>query len=412
MDLLRTLADDAAALAGDLADLRHRIHRQPELGLDLPRTQETVVAALHGLPLQVSTGTTSTSVTAVLRGGGADAAPAAARPIVLLRGDMDALPVTERVDVPYRSQVDGVMHACGHDLHTAMLVGAARLLSAHADILAGDVVFMFQPGEEGWDGAAHMIAEGVLDAAGRRADAAFALHVMSGTAPRGVVLGRPGPIMAASDGLHVVVRGRGGHGSAPHQCADPVPAACEMVLALHTQMSRTIDVFAPAVLTVGSFHAGTMPNIIPDTATFEATVRTFDPAVREQLRRLCRRVCEGVAAAHGVEAEVTYSTHYPVTVNDAAQTHFALQVAAELSGDAAVVRMPEPITGSEDFSRVLAAVPGTLVFLGAHLDGRDPDRAPGNHSPLAAFDDRVLPQGAALHAAFAARRLAGLAAPG
>lgn len=408
MDLLA----DARDLADDLRDLRHRLHRQPEVGLDLPRTQQTVLEALDGLGLEVTTGGTTTSVTAVLRGtapltGRNDPQrPDGGRPVVLLRGDMDALPVHEEVDVPFRSQVDGVMHACGHDLHTAMLAGAARLLAAHRDRLAGDVVLMFQPGEEGFDGAAHMIAEGVLDAAGRRADAAFALHVMSNLTPRGTVVSRGGPIMAASDGLFVTVRGRGGHGSSPHLSLDPVPAACEMVTALHTRMTRAVDAFAPAVLTVGTFHAGTKRNIIPDTATFEATVRTFDPAVREVVRQVADDVCRGVAAAHGVQVDVRFTAEYPQTVNDDAETDFALGVAADLLGEGSTARMPRPITGSEDFSRVIAQVPGAMLFLGAHVPGGDPLDAPSNHSPLAAFDDEVLPDGAALYAALAARRLA------
>jgi hippurate hydrolase len=406
MDLL----DDAATLADDLADLRHRLHRLPETGLQLPRTQETVLAALDGLPLEVTTGTSSTSVTAVLRGGtgrsgaAGRSAAGADRPVVLLRGDMDALPVHEEVDTPFRSQVDGVMHACGHDLHTTMLVGAARLLSTHADTLAGDVVLMFQPGEEGYDGAGHMIAEGVLDAAGRRADAAFALHVMSNLTPRGTVVGRGGPIMAASDGLFVTVRGSGGHGSSPHLAGDPIPAACEMVLALATRLTRALDAFAPVVLTVGTFHAGTQRNIIP--ATFEATVRTFDPAVRRAVEELSREVCRGVAAAHGVAADVRYAHEYPLTVNDPAETDFAFGVAEELFGPRAAVRMPNPIMGSEDFSRVIAQVPGAMLFLGALVGDRDVATAPSNHSPLAAFDDAVLAQGAAFYAALAVHRLA------
>jgi amidohydrolase len=403
-----TLLADAHALADELTDLRHRLHRRPEIGLDLPRTQEAVLAALAGLPLEISTGTTSTSVTAVLRGGAPPPA-GGARPVVLLRGDMDALPVHEGVEVPFRSEVDGAMHACGHDLHTAMLAGAARLLSAHADRLAGDVVFMFQPGEEGFDGASHMIAEGVLDAAGRRADAAFALHVMSNLTAQGTVVSRGGPLMAASDGLFVTVRGSGGHGSSPHLARDPVPAACEMVLAIQTQMTRTVDAFAPAVLTVGMFQAGTKRNIIPDTASFEATVRTFDPAVRDTVAELAERVCRGVAAAHGVEVDVRFVAEYPLTVNDHAETDFALGVAGELFGARSAVRMPNPIAGSEDFSRVVAQVPGAMLFLGALVAGSDVASAPSNHSPLAAFDDAVLPQGAALYAELAARRLVGLA---
>lgn len=414
MDLL----DDARTLAGDLAGLRHRLHRHPELGLDLPRTQEAVLEALSGLPLEISTGTTCTSVTAVLRGAAPPTAghrpavtsPGAAqaggpRPVVLLRGDMDALPVTEEVGVPFRSQVDGAMHACGHDLHTSMLVGAARLLSAHADRLGGDVVFMFQPGEEGFDGAGHMLADGVLEAAGRRPDAAYALHVMSNLTSRGTVATRPGALMAASDGLRVVVRGRGGHGSSPHLSRDPVPAACEMVLALQTAMTRSVDAFAPAVLTVGVIRAGTKRNIIPDEAVFEATVRTFDPAVRAVIAETARRTCRGIAAAHGLTVEVDYTAEYPVTVNDPGEARFALGVAADLFGAPATLTLPNPITGSEDFSRVIDQVPGAMLFLGALTDGGDPLAAPANHSPRASFDDRVLPDGAALYAALAVRRL-------
>jgi len=401
-----TLLDDARTLSGDLTDLRHRLHRLPEIGLQLPRTQETVLAEIDDLGLEISTGTSSTSVTAVLRGTAPAILDLEAPPVVLLRGDMDALPVHEQVDVPFRSGIDGAMHACGHDLHTTMLVGAARILAAHRDELVGDVVFMFQPGEEGFDGAAHMIAEGVLEAAGRRPEAAFALHVMSNLTGRGTVATRPGTLMAASDGLFATVRGRGGHGSSPHTAKDPVPAACEMVLALQTAMTRNVDAFAPAVLTVGTFHAGTKRNIIPDTVIFEATVRTFDPSVRAVIAEMCERVCAGVAAAHGVQVEVSFLQEYPVTVNDGEETRFALDVVADLLGRNIAVAMPHPITGSEDFSRVIAEVPGAMLFLGALIDGHEAASAHPNHSAKAAFDDRVLPAGTALLAALAARRLA------
>jgi amidohydrolase len=403
MTIAPDLAYDAEALADELTDLRHRLHAEPELGLALPRTQEKVLAALDGLPLEITTGTSTTSVTAVLRGGQARDGE---RPVVLLRGDMDALPVAEEVDVPFRSTIPGLMHACGHDLHTAMLVGAARVLAARREQLPGDVVFMFQPGEEGFDGARYMIDEGVLDAAGVRPVAAYALHVMSNLTPRGMVASRPGPLMAASDGVFVTVKGRGGHGSTPHVTRDPIAAACEMVTSLQVAMTRTIDAFAPHVLTVGSIHGGTKRNIIPEIVTFEATVRTFDRAVRATLADTVRRVCEGVATAHGVEVEVRYEAEYPVTVNDQAEAAFALGVAEDLFGAGASLRMPNPITGSEDFSRILAEVPGAMLFLGALVEGREPPTAPSNHSPQAAFDDSVLPQGSALYATLAARRLA------
>jgi amidohydrolase len=390
------LRDDAEALTPELVDLRHRLHQHPEVGLDLPVTQRTVLEALDGLGLEVSTGTALSSVTAVLRGAGSG-------PAVLLRGDMDALPVTEATGLDYASRVDGAMHACGHDLHTAMLVGAARLLAAQRDALAGDVVFMFQPGEEGWDGAGHMIAEGVLDAAGRRVDSAYGMHVMSARIPHGVFTTRPGPMLAASDGLFVTVRGAGGHGSAPHLALDPVTAAAEMVTSLQTLVTRRFDVFDPVVLTVGTFHAGTKRNIIPDEARFDATVRTFSEASRERMRQEAPRLCARIAEAYGCEADVAFTPEYPVTVNDPAHAAFAADVAAEVFGDRRTAPLVDPITGSEDFSRVLARVPGAFVFLGAH--GGDGVDGPNNHSPRAVFDDAVLADGALLHAQLAVRAL-------
>ena len=392
------LRDDARTMGGDLATLRHALHREPELGLSLPRTQEKVLEALEGLPLEVSTGQALTSVTAVLRGGRPG-------PVVLLRGDMDALPVHEEVDLPFRSQVDDTMHACGHDLHTTMLVGAARLLAAHRDRLAGDVVFMFQPGEEGYDGATHMLREGLLEAGGPEPVAAYALHVMSARWPRGTFVTRPGPLLAASDAVRVTVRGRGGHGSAPHRAKDPVPAACEMVTALQTFVTRSIDAFDPAVLTVGEFHAGTRRNVIPAEARFEATVRSFRAEVHEALARGVPRVCEGIAAAHGVEVEVEYDAEYPVTVNSDDEAAYAARTATELFGADRFQLAQNPMTGSEDFSRVLGHVPGAMVFLGAAPEGRNYEEAPDNHSPFAAFDDGVLADGSALYASLAASRL-------
>lgn len=394
------LRDDAAAMDDDLRALRHALHREPEVGLDLPRTQERVLEAIEGLPLEVSTGQALTSVTAVLRG-------AKPGPVVLLRGDMDALPVQEEVDLPFRSRVEDRMHACGHDLHTTMLAGAARLLAGHRDRLHGDVVFMFQPGEEGYDGAGYMLREGVLEAAGSEPVAAYALHVTSSRWPKGTFVTRPGPLLAASDAVKVTVRGRGGHGSAPHRAKDPVPVACEMVTALQTYVTRSIDAFDPAVVTVGEFHAGTRRNVIPAEARFEATVRSFRAEVHEALAEAVPRVCRGIAAAHGVEVDVEYQAEYPVTVNSVDEAAYAGGTATELFGADRFELAQNPITGSEDFSRVLGHVPGAMVFLGAVVDGRNYEDAPDNHSPLAAFDDAVLADGSALYATLAARRLAG-----
>jgi amidohydrolase len=301
-----------------------------------------------------------------------------------------------------------VMHACGHDLHTAALVGAAVLLSRHQAELPGDVVFMFQPGEEGYDGAAAMIAEGVLEAAGPRVSAAYGLHVFSSTLPRGVFGTRGGPLMAASAGLSVTVRGVGGHASRPHAGADPIVVAAELVLALQTMVTRQFDVFDPVLVTVGMFTAGTRGNVIPDTASFEGTLRAFSPESMTRLQEHSVRLCTSIAGAHGLTAEVSFTSEYPVTVNDAEHADFALEVAADAFGPERAVRLPDPIMGSEDFSRVLAEVPGAFVFLGAGV-GDDPDTAPTNHSSRAEFDEAVLPDAARLLAELAWRRLAALA---
>jgi len=386
----------------DLVQLRRELHGIPELGLDLPRTQERVLVALDGLPLEITTGTSATSVTAVLRGG------APGQRSVLLRGDMDALPVHERTGLEYAATGD-TMHACGHDLHTSMLVGAARVLCANRDQLAGDVVFMFQPGEEGQDGARHMIEEGVLDAAGRRVDAALAIHVASSFFPAGVFTTRADTIMSAADTLYVTVRGRGGHGSAPHRAMDPIPAACEMVTALQTFVTRRFDVFDPVIVTVGSFHAGTVFNVIPDTASFEATVRSFSRDAHAQVLREITRVCEGIASAYGLEVDARADELYPVTVNAAEQVGWARDCVVERHGEHRFVELPNPLSGSEDFSRVVEAVPGAMVFLGATPADRDPATAPFNHSPEAAFDDSVMPDGVTLYADYA---VSALQAPG
>ncbi|MFJ2031627.1 M20 family metallopeptidase [Streptosporangium sp. NPDC087985] len=393
-----SLRESAADMRDELVRLRHALHRQPELGLDLPRTQEKVLTALAGLPLEIRLGERLSSVTAVLRG-------ARPGPTVLLRGDMDALPVSERGGGEITSQVDGRMHACGHDLHTAMLAGAAHLLAAGRDRLAGNVIFMFQPGEEGPGGAKIMIDEGVLDAAGERPVAAYALHVISSALPHGVFLTKGGPMMAAADRLVVTVRGAGGHGSAPHHAKDPIPVACEMVTALQTMVTRGFDVFDPVVVTVGSFHAGTVDNVIPDEARFEATIRSFSAASHARIQERAVALVRGIAAAHGLEVEADYEVSYPVTVNDGAEADFVGGVVREAYGEERFLTASQPFTGSEDFSFVCDQVPSAFVTLGACPSDADPAKAAYNHSPEARFDDAVLPDGAALYAELATRRL-------
>ncbi|GAA2725557.1 M20 family metallopeptidase [Actinocorallia aurantiaca] len=391
-----TLAE-AAALQDDLQDLRRDLHTEPELGLHLPATQDKVLRSLEGLPLEITTGRALSSVTAVLRGG-------APGPTVLLRADMDALPLDEHTGVEFRSRRTGAMHACGHDLHTAMLVGAARLLSRRDD-LPGSVVFMFQPGEEGYAGARMMIDEGVLEATWQKPVAAYALHVTSSLLPSGFVLCKDGPIMAAADTVTVTVHGKGGHSSMPYVTRDPIPAACEMVGALQTFVTRSFNVFDPVVLTVGSFHAGDAPNVIPHDAMFTATVRSFSAESQKKVQTGLRRVVEGIAAAHDVSADVDYRVDYPVTVNDPGEAAFLGAAARGLLGEDRYMDAPHPVSASEDFSFVLDAVPGAMALLGACAPDRDPLTAPGNHSAEAEFDDSVLARGSALYAELALRRL-------
>ncbi len=393
MSSLRAAADD---LQDDLVRLRRDLHREPELGLELPRTQEKVLAALDGLPLELTAGVALSSVTGVLRGSSPG-------PTVLLRGDMDALPLTERPGLSYASASAGRMHACGHDLHTTMLVGAARLLAGAE--FAGSVVFMFQPGEEGFAGAKHMIDEGVLDASGERPVAAYGLHVASAALRGGVFTTRRGTLMAAADELHVTVTGAGGHGSQPHLAKDPIPAACEMVTALQTFVTRSFDAFDPVVLTVGSFHAGTKANIIPAEARFDLTIRSFSHDAHARVLSGVDDVLNGIARAHGVSVGVHVEMDYPVTVNDDTEAEFAAETIGELYGPERFAWAPNPMTTAEDFSYVLEDVPGAFVFLGACPPDRDPATAPFNHAPDAEFDDAVLADGAALLAELAVRRL-------
>lgn len=402
-----TIAADAKELRDDIVRLRHDLHREPEIGLQLPRTQEKVLKALDGLPYEITLGKETTSVTAVLRGGADHAS--AEKPVVLLRADMDGLPVQETTGVDYTSRVDGAMHACGHDLHTSMLAGAATLLAERRDQLAGDVILMFQPGEEGFDGASYMIKEGVLDAAGRRADTAYGMHVFSSLEPHGQFVTKPGVMLSSSDGLVVTVLGAGGHGSAPYSAKDPVTAAAEMVTALQVMVTRQFNMFDPVVLTVGVLHAGTKRNVIPETARIEATIRTFSEESRRKMMEAVPRLLHGIAAAHGLEADVHYQEEYPLTINDDDETTTAGKVIAGMFGESRHTRMATPLSGSEDFSRVLAEVPGTFVGLSAVAPGADHTTSPFNHSPYALFDDGVLTDGAALYAELAVSRIAALA---
>lgn len=387
------LLAEAHALLPETVELRRSLHRFPELGLDLPRTQGAVLDALADLGLEIATGSRLTSVTAALEG----ALPGRT---VLLRADMDALPLQEETGLGFASQVPGAMHACGHDAHTAMLVTAARLVAARRSMLAGRVVFMFQPAEESDGGARHMIDEGVLQPAGGRVESAFALHITT-RFESGTIHLRPGPTFAASDLLQITVRGRGGHASAPHLALDPVPVACEIVQAIQTMVTRTVDVFDPAVVTVASLHAGTTTNVIPESAQIHGTVRSLSPATRRLVHEGITRVAHHVAAAHAATAEVTLTDGYPPVINDPAHTRLLHATASALLGPDRVHHLAQPLMGAEDFSYVLQEVPGAMAFLGSRPPGLTPEETPDFHSNRVVFDENALATGAALYAATA-----------
>src|SRR5438034_8839966 len=382
---------DARAVLDDTIQLRRRIHRQPEVGLSVPRTQAAVLEALAGLGLDVGTGQRTTSVIARLTG-------ARPGPTILLRADMDALPMQEETGLPFASEVKGAMHACGHDAHTAMLVGAARLLAGRRDALAGSVLFMFQPGEEGYHGARVMLEEGLLDR-GAPPTAAFALHVTH-RLTAGAISARPGPAMASGDTIQIAVRGRGGHASAPHDCLDPIPIACEIVQAFQTLVTRRVNVFDPAVITIGKITAGTTRNVIPETAHLLVTVRTVSEVTRERVLEGIRRVADGIATAHGAEAAVELIRGYPVTSNDASFAGFVLDTAREVLGAERVTPMSHPVMGSEDFSYVLQRVPGAMANLGTRPDSGE---VYPNHSNRMLVNETALASGIAVHVGVALR---------
>ena len=392
-----TLVEDAAGLSDRIVALRRAIHAEPEIGLHNPRTRDKIRAALAHLPLEWREGPSTTGLVATLKGG------SGAGGCVLLRGDTDALPMPEETGLDFASTVSGVMHACGHDTHVAMLAGAAELLATRAESLAGEVRFMFQPGEEGHHGARFMLEDGLLGGEGTDRslpDAAFALHIMP-NAPHGVIGGRGGPLMAAADELRIVVAGRGGHASMPHDTVDPIPVACEVVCAIQTMVARRYSVFDPVVVTIARIEAGSAHNVIPDTARLTGTMRTLSAANRARLKDELPALVAGIAGAHGLKAEVTILEGFPVTICDPRAVDCGERVARDLYGEAAFQRLKDPIMGAEDFAYVLEKVPGAMFFLGVAEDGADWKHCCGIHSTKMMVDEKALPRGAAFLAGLA-----------
>ena len=368
--------------------LRRDIHREPELGFGTKKTAEKVLSALEGLPLDIQTGVAQNGVVATLRGGGDG-------PTVGLRADMDALPIHEETSLPFASEIEGRMHACGHDGHTSMLVGAAHALSGMRERLKGSVRFFFQPAEEGGGGGKVMVEEGVADGVA----CIFALHLWPGL-PFGTAATKAGPIMAASDAFEIEIRGSGGHGAMPHLTADAIAIAAQVVTALQTVVSREVDPVEPAVLTVGEIRAGSAFNIIPETASLGGTVRTLDDDLRRMMPTRIEQLARGIAKGMRGDAALDYDFSYPVTMNDEGAAQHALGVIRDLFDEENTLELSNPSMGGEDFAFFLEKVPGAFIWLGV---GEEVSRI---HTPTFSFDEEILPRGSALLTALALEKLA------
>lgn len=389
----QTPAQLAAAVEQKVIEWRRDLHQHPELSNREFRTAEVVAKHLKSLGLEVQTGVAHTGVVARLKG-------AKPGPLIALRADMDALPVTERVDIPfaskatdtYRGQTVGVMHACGHDTHVAMLMGVAESLAKMKDSLAGEVMFVFQPAEEGAPdgeegGAELMLKQGLFGK--HKPDAVFGLHVTSNL-PVGMIGVRPGPAMASEDSFSIKVSGRQTHGSRPWNGIDPIVASAQVVSAVQTIVSRRVDVTkAPAVVSFGAINGGIRSNIIPDEVELIGTIRTFDQAMRADIKKLLSQTAADAAAAVGASAETRIKQGYPVTVNSAALVAEMRPVLEAVVGSAKVLE-PGLITGAEDFSFYAQEVPGMFFFLGVTPAGKDPASVASNHSPEFYVDEKAL----------------------
>ncbi|HEX7154874.1 MAG TPA: amidohydrolase [Thermoanaerobaculia bacterium] len=394
--LEQRLDDAAKRVEARVIEVRRDLHQHPELGNRETRTAKVVADRLRALNIEVQTGVAHTGVIGLLRGG---------KPgrVVALRADMDALPVTEQVDLPFASKVRttyngqevGVMHACGHDAHVAILLGVAEVLAGVREELPGTVKFIFQPAEEGAPageegGAALMVEQGVLD--NPKVDAVFGLHVTSRFAV-GEVAYRPEGMMAAVDSLRIKVRGKQTHGAYPWLGVDPIVVASQIVLGLQTIASRQLDTTqAPLVVTIGAIHGGVRNNIIPDEVEMIGTIRSLEAKMRDDIHARIRRTVEGIATSAGATAEVTIETGYPITYNDPALTEKTAPTLRRVAGNEAV-RVVNPVLGAEDFSFFQQKVPGVFFWLGTRPKNQTPEQAASNHSPLFYIDESGLALG-------------------
>lgn len=393
------LAAESAQQLGDLQAIRRTLHAMPEFALQLPNTLKVILAEIEGLG-EVTLGKSLTSAVLLIKGGQPG-------PTVLLRADMDALTVVEDTGLEFAS-TNGLMHACGHDLHMAIGIGAARLLKKHSAELKGDVIVWFQPGEEGHSGADVMIDEGALLVSGQKPIAAYGIHVFSAS-PLGQFNSRAGALMASAGGMTVTFRGAGGHGSMPWLSIDPISAMTEAMTALQTMVTKRFDAFDPVIINIGWVRAGdtATSNVIPETASFGATIRTFSPKHSEQVKVYTRDLMEGIASSFGLSVDIEFDSATKVLMNTPAAIERVERVVEQLVGPGRYQDMPTPIAGGEDFASVLAEVPGAFIFLGACPPEVSIADASTNHSNKALFDDSVLADGAALLAALAIDTLKG-----
>ena len=393
--ITRDFADEAAGYQSVLSEIRKDLHQIPEFGINLPKTRERVLASIHGLG-EIHLSERQSSIVLHIKGG-------LPGPTVLLRADMDALAVTEATGLDFAS-TNGYMHACGHDLHMAIGIGAAHLLATHKDKLKGDVIIWFQPGEEGHGGADIMLEENLHMISGSKPIAAYGIHVTSSWQPPFTFGGKSGALMASASDMLVTFKGRGGHGSSPWMAKDPISAMTEAITALQTMVTKRFNAFDPVVVNVGWINAGDThtTNVIPETAAFGATIRTFSPGNLAKVQEYAGELLDGIAKAFGVEVSYDIGAQpTEVVMNDEAATERVRRVVKATFGDDRWIEWPHPIAGAEDFGSIVREIPGAFIFLGASPDKQDWMTAAPNHSNYATFDEGVLPDGAALLAGLA-----------